>query len=170
MKVSDTFTSKHLKAADLQGRQVNVTIDFVQSEKVGEDMKMVMYFVGKEKGMVLNKTNSMMISERYGDETDDWRDKPLLLISMKVEYQGKMVDGLRVLIPQGRPARPADRGEGRRDAPPPRDDYRDDRRPEPEPEMRRAPAIADDNRGSAPIRPMASADIDDEIPFAPEWR
>lgn len=153
MKVSDTFTSKHLKASDLQGRQVTVSIDYVQQEKVGDDMKMVMYFVGKEKGMVLNKTNSMTIAERYGDETDHWRDKPLLLISMKVEYQGKMVDGLRVLIPQGRPARPAERQSfqappAREERRPTRDDY-DDRVP--------------DTRERAPA--MASDDPSDEIPF-----
>jgi hypothetical protein len=74
MRMSSAFPSNYLRAADLQGRNVTVTIDRVAMEDIGGDHKPVLYFRGKEKGMVLNKTNGNNISAAYGDETDDWAD------------------------------------------------------------------------------------------------
>ena len=56
---NDYFPSQFLKASDLKGRQVTVTIDRIEYEPVGREktMKPVIYFVGKEKGMVMNRTN-----------------------------------------------------------------------------------------------------------------
>lgn len=101
MNINDQFGSnKFLKSADLQGNVVQVKIQTVQVEKLGDDRKMVMYFAGKDKGMVLNKTNAMTIGDAYGEDTDDWIGKPIEIFSMKVEFQGRMVDGLRVRVPK----------------------------------------------------------------------
>lgn len=97
MKTGDAFPSNYLKAADLQGRAVRVTIDSVTMEKIGDDQKMVLHFVGKDKGIVLNKTNANRIVEASGsDETDDWEGWSITLYSCKVDYQGKRVDAIRV--------------------------------------------------------------------------
>ena len=104
MRVSEAFPSNYLKAADLQGRQVKVTIERVDSEIVGTDPKLVVYFAGKEKGFVLNKTNANNIAAAFGDNTDDWRGAEIILIEAMVDFQGRTVPALRVRIPPRKPA------------------------------------------------------------------
>ena len=106
MNINDAFASKYLKAADLQGRSVRVKIQDVVTEKVGDDLKFVLYFVGKQKGMICNRTNGMTIGEVFGPETDNWRGGEIELFSMKVPFQGKLTDALRVrpLIARQAPA------------------------------------------------------------------
>jgi hypothetical protein len=99
MKVSEEFPSQYLKAADLQGREVRVVMQNIEREKIGTDNKLVLYFKGKDKGIVLNKTNAGTIGNGYGDDTDDWYDQPLILFSVKTDFQGKVVDAIRCRIP-----------------------------------------------------------------------
>ena len=98
VNINEEFPSKYLKSADLQGHAVKVTIKDVQSAPIGNDRKLIMYFTGKDKGMVLNKTNARTIGDIFGDDTDDWRGKAVELFAMKVDFQGRMVDGLRVRV------------------------------------------------------------------------
>ena len=102
MKISEEFPSKYLKAADLQGKEVRVIMSNVEKEKLGDDNKLVLYFKGKEKGVVLNKTNSNTISDAYGDDTDDWVDQPLILFSVMVDFQGKVGPAIRCRVPTAR--------------------------------------------------------------------
>ena len=106
MRVSEAYPSNYLKAADLQGRQVNVTIERYDMEDIGDGHKPVLYFQGKEKGLVLNKTNANEIAFVYGDDMDEWIGKKIELFSMMVSFQGKMIPGLRVRVPRyaGTPA------------------------------------------------------------------
>lgn len=99
MKGSDIFPSNYIKADDLKGRDVPVTISHAVMEKLGNDQKLILYFKDKEKGMVCNKTNFGRIAYLYGDETDEWAEKPVILTSEFVEFQGKTVKGLRVRPP-----------------------------------------------------------------------
>lgn len=105
MRVSDAYPSTYLKAADLQNRNVNVIVDRVEYEKLGEENKPVLYFKNKEKGMILNRTNANTISMVYGDDTDDWEGGDLTLYSTRVDFQGKSVDAIRVRVPPRKPAR-----------------------------------------------------------------
>lgn len=107
MKMSEEFPSKYLKAADLQGREVRVTMAHVEREKIGEDTKPVLYFKGKDKGVVLNKTNANTISDAYGDDTDDWFDQPLILFSVQVDFQGKVAPAIRCRVPTAKDNRQA---------------------------------------------------------------
>lgn len=100
MKGSDIFPSKYIKSDDLKGRDVSVLIDHADMEKLGDETKLIIYFQGKEKGMVCNKTNFNRIAYLYGDETDDWTGKEIILTSEFVEFQGKSVRGLRVRAPR----------------------------------------------------------------------
>jgi hypothetical protein len=136
MKISEEFPSKYLKAADLGGKEVRVTMQNVEREKLGDDMKLVLYFKGKEKGVVLNKTNSNTISDSYGDDTEDWFDQPLILFSVMVDFQGKVGPAIRCRVPTAKDNKQQSmRREGHGDqhaAPPPRreparnDDMNDD--------------------------------------------
>ena len=102
MKMSEEFPSKYLRAADLNGREAKVIMQSVDREQVGQDpddVKPILYFKGKDKGLVLNKTNATTISDHYGDDTDDWFDQPLILFSTMVSFQGKTQPAIRCRIP-----------------------------------------------------------------------
>lgn len=110
MRISEAFPSSYLKAADLNGKAVRVTIDSVTMEKLGDDQKAILHFVGKDKGLVLNKTNANRIIEAVGtDETDEWEGWSVTLYPCKVDYQGKRVDAIRIDDRPGASKPPADR-------------------------------------------------------------
>jgi len=109
MKISEEFPSQFIKASDLGGREVKVVMANVERETIGSDKKLVLYFKGKQKGLVLNKTNAATIGDAYGDDTEDWFDQPLILFSIKTDFQGKVVDGLRCRVPTAKDNKPAAR-------------------------------------------------------------
>lgn len=71
--------SKYLKAADLKGKKVRLTIakvELVQFEDDGKTKtKPVIFFEGKDKGMVLNPTNTDTLCHEFGYQSDDWIGK-----------------------------------------------------------------------------------------------
>ena len=91
--------NRYLKASDLNGKNVTLTIKSAEREEIGFDKerKIVLGFANTEKLMVLNKTNGIAIAKMHGDETDDWIGKRITLCARNVEYQGTMVPALRVL-------------------------------------------------------------------------
>lgn len=138
MRISQAFPSDYIKSSDLSGREVRVVIKKVKIEEVGRDKeeRPVIYFEGKEKGMVLNKTNANTIATAFGDDTDDWTGGEVILYAAMTEYQGKPTEGLRVKIAPSRTT---------------------SRRPDPEVTTgvseRRRPAT------------QVDAELDDDIPF-----
>lgn len=99
MNINDAFPSNYLKASDLGTAQPVVTIDRVEHEPVGREreMKAVLYFQNKEKGMVLNKTNAKKISELIGSpETDEWTGFRIRIFATTTEFGGETVECLRV--------------------------------------------------------------------------
>ena len=96
MRVSEAFPSNYLRAADLQGRDVTVIIEKITSEDIGDDHKPVLYFAGKDKGLVLNKTNANNIALQYGDDMDDWIGKLVTMFPTQVDFQGKSVEAIRI--------------------------------------------------------------------------
>lgn len=103
MNMSEAFPSKYLKAADFPN-ETRLTMNHVQMEILGQgddqESKPVLYFKDREKGLVLNKTNNNTIVEQYGDDSDDWRDQPLILFKiMTNDPNGKSVPGIRCRVP-----------------------------------------------------------------------
>lgn len=97
--INDAFPSNFLKASDLKGNAVTVTIDRIEFEPVGQtkEMKPVIYFTNKEKGLVLNKTNATTISRLLGSgETEDWHGAAIRIYPTETSYQGEQVDCIRV--------------------------------------------------------------------------
>jgi hypothetical protein len=146
VNINDEFPSKYLKAADLQGHAVKLTIRDVVTEQINTDRKLIMYFNNRDKGMVLNKTNARTIGDVFGEDTDDWLGKAVEVFAMKVDFQGRMVDGLRVRV-----------------LPPPRQ------------QVSGSANIAPNARARAEQQQTeyaggGGAPLDDDIPFAPEWR
>jgi hypothetical protein len=138
MKLSEAFPSNFLKSEDLGDRDVPVIISTADMDMVGNERKLILTFQGKKKSMICNKTNAGRIAYMYGDDTDGWIGKEIMLTSEFVEYQGKTVKGLRIKPP---PKRQQDR------VPDTISSGIDERSPQP------------------PARRAAPADLDDEIPF-----
>ncbi|MGI9489057.1 MAG: hypothetical protein ACR2RF_24865 [Geminicoccaceae bacterium] len=130
MNINEAFPSKYLKSADLDelpGKECNVLISNVTLEDVGTqdnpEQKPVVHFQGAEKGMVLNKTNAMVLESAFGPETERWVGQKVTLFSQPVMFQGRQVRGLRMRpafepTPQAGSALAGDP----RPAPPPGDD------------------------------------------------
>lgn len=106
MKASDVFPSKYLAASDLQGRHVTVTIDYVEVHDVDDGQKPAVYFKGKQKALLANKTNTRSIAELHGDEMDNWTGKRITLYSTPVLFQGRTVPAIRVAAPSGGSPKP----------------------------------------------------------------
>jgi hypothetical protein len=103
--ISSLFPSKWLRAADLSGRTVTVVISHVLCEDVagsGEPQP-VLYFEGKEKGMVLNKTNANKIAEIFGDDYSNWPGSQIVLYEAMVQFRDKMVPAIRVKVAPNKP-------------------------------------------------------------------
>ncbi len=58
-----------------------------------------MYFEGHTKGLVCNKTKAVAVDEAYGDDTEAWTGRDIVLFVLNVEYQGKVMPGIRVRVP-----------------------------------------------------------------------
>lgn len=159
MNINAAFPSTYLKASDLQGRRVTIGIDRVAIEDVGGEHKPVLYFLGRDRGLVLNKTNGSIIAEMYGPETDDWHGRSITLYPARVEYQGKIVDAIRVHLVAPAAAGVADPHNGQ------------DRTAQAEerPAQRMTAAARPATPRSVPVGGAAAAQqsrvVDDEIPF-----
>lgn len=100
MKANEAFPSNYLKAADLGKARPVVTIAGIRSDKLGDDDRRILSFKGKDKEMVLNRTNWNMIAEITGqDDDDNWVGHQIQLYVARVDYQGKRVDAIRVDYP-----------------------------------------------------------------------
>lgn len=103
--LEEFFPSKHLKAADLDGKEIKVTIARVEREKLGDEMKPVVYFNGKQKGVALNKGNTQVLAEAFGRKSEDWFGREVILYAIWTEYQNKSVQGLRLRVANDAPMR-----------------------------------------------------------------
>ena len=109
MKVSDVYSGRYLTAAEVS-KPVTAMIEGVSFEEIGQDKQSRLILElktpqGKSwtKGIVLNKTNANTLAEEFGDDTDAWTDCTIIVKAEKVQFQGKMVMGLRIAIPAAAP-------------------------------------------------------------------
>lgn len=100
MKLSQMFPSKWLSSDDIVGYTPTVTIRAITVERVGappkDEEKYVMWFEGKQKGLILNKTNGLAVGSMYGDETDNWMGKRIQLYVTQVRAFGAIHDAIRI--------------------------------------------------------------------------
>lgn len=101
MKLSEMYPSNLLKAQDITdaGGEMELTISKIEIKEFdgdkGKESKPVIHFA-EGKQMVCNKTNGNIISDMYGDETDDWLGKKVILIVQDVDFAGKQTPAIRV--------------------------------------------------------------------------
>jgi hypothetical protein len=94
--------SKYFRAEDLS-EQKTLRIKCVTEEMIGQgakqEQKLVVWFTNSKKGLVLNKTNNRTIRGAYGDDTDGWKNRLIVLFPTQTDFGGKQVGALRVRIP-----------------------------------------------------------------------
>ena len=103
MKISDAFPSKWLKADDLPPN-IDIVLTIIKCDMVNvgqednPEVKPVIWFHGKEKGMVLNVTNANAIGRIHGDDTDDWINKDIAIFRSQTDFRGSSVPCIRVKL------------------------------------------------------------------------
>lgn len=106
--INDVFPSKFLKAHELQGREPLVTVDRVEFEQVGQKREVVpiLYFVGKDKGIKVNKTIANKLIEISGSAiTEEWHGVKVRLYATEATYGGDTYDVVRIkAATNGKPA------------------------------------------------------------------
>lgn len=95
--INDAFPSRFVRATDLKGHRVVVILDRVEYEVLDRQKKAILYFRGKEKGLVLNKTNANRLIQLLGTAiTEQWSGQRVTLYAEPVPFQGGMVPGVRI--------------------------------------------------------------------------
>ena len=101
MELNDIYPSQTLKAEDLKGQDCTVKIAGYESVSFDAGPKLVLSFVGTDKTLVCNKTNSQTVAGFYGTNLE------ITLFPTQTEYAGKQVACIRVrLQPPQPPATP----------------------------------------------------------------
>ena len=106
MNINDCFPSTFLKAYDLQGKTPTVTIDRVEFQQVRSgrtgttETKPIVYFTGKGKGLLLNKTNARAIlAIARTPITEDWRGVAITLYATVDTFGKEQHDVIRIKAP-----------------------------------------------------------------------
>lgn len=119
MDVRLLFPTEYLGAADLKGKDVDLTIASLAVEDLrtdgGTEKKPCIYFEEvnrscerngtKPKKLVLNKTNMKAIAALHGYEADEWTGKRITLFPTTCPSFGEIVDCIRVkpTVPKPKP-------------------------------------------------------------------
>lgn len=100
MSVRDLYPSKSgfLKTDDLRGQAHKLTIEGARIHNFDAGPKIVLAFVGKDKELPLNKTNSRIIAATLGDDEKKWAGSEIELFPGKTSFQGKIVDCVNVRV------------------------------------------------------------------------
>jgi hypothetical protein len=108
MKLDDMLESKFLKQSDFPQDRL-LTIVGVKRENMAKEDEAPEYrwtvkFKELDKPMVANSTNLKRIFRICGDDTDEWPGKRVVVYTdPDIEYQGKVVGGLRIRAPKTAP-------------------------------------------------------------------
>ena len=105
MKLDEIFHGDSLKAADLKGKDVTLTISGWAMKDLDDGDKPEIRFAETDRTLILNKTNAWAIAEEIGkDDLNDWIGVKIVLYPTKTEFAGKRVDCIRIRsasLPEG---------------------------------------------------------------------
>lgn len=101
MNVSQYIGGEFLKAENIPAEGIRAVIVDVRAERISEETrkKVVLYFSGVDKALPLNNTNLTLMISRYGEESDAWIGKKILIYrDEEIMYGGKRVGGVRIKL------------------------------------------------------------------------
>lgn len=95
------YDSEYLGHWDLQGKEHTVTISKIEVGKLTaqggrKSKRPIVYFEGKEKGLVVNKTNGKVIASMYGPITESWVGQQVVLYPTTTNFGADVVECIRV--------------------------------------------------------------------------
>ena len=97
--------ARYLKKGDIPS-PINTSILWIKEEEVtapgkGTETRLVLYFDGQKKGLVLNTANAEALAEITGtDDYEKWADTRVqLYVDPDVTYGGKKIGGIRIRKP-----------------------------------------------------------------------
>ena len=107
--LAEMFPSKTLKADDLKSpsgkgyRDFSLTVENIEpvefkDENGVPEPKWVLHFKGAQKGLVLNRTNAQTIADAYGEDTESWIGKKVILYVTTVGTPTGPKPGIRARI------------------------------------------------------------------------
>jgi hypothetical protein len=102
VNVTDVYGGNYLNASIVKSEKLinkPLTIDSADIVDIGlqnPKPKVVLTFKETDKKLPLNKTNAKIMSENFGDETDEWFGKKIHLQITKRQFQGTIVDAIEV--------------------------------------------------------------------------
>ena len=109
MNVNSVFKSSSggnwLTEKDLDKRSHRVTIteiEPVELEQTGDDgstymaNKLIISFANKTKQLCCNKTNALKLADKYGEETDNWIGKELIMYPDITPFKGVPTPCIRI--------------------------------------------------------------------------
>lgn len=108
-KVSEMLVSRFLKKEDLADcDDLLVTIKDVTLEDMpgeSKEQRWALHFRELPKPMILNATTIKVLAKAYGDDSDTWAGKKVVLyVDESVQYKGQIVGGLRLRTTRGKGA------------------------------------------------------------------
>ena len=96
MKIDQAFPRKYATGSDLNGRPHRVTIESLKWEPMRGENKLVAYFTGHEKGIVLNRTLFEQIAAATGqDDSDNWPGCTIEIFPVPLTVAGQDRIGIR---------------------------------------------------------------------------
>lgn len=96
MRVDQIYPNTYLSASDIGNHKLQAVICEVGLVVLDGEQKLALSFEGKQKLMVLNRSNASAMAEVFGQETDGWLGKSVELYTIRTEFKGRPVDGLRL--------------------------------------------------------------------------
>lgn len=101
MKVSDVFHGTSLKACDLKGKEVTVTVKGYEVKEFEEgdrkEKKVELHFAESDRTLILNKINANTIAKKLEeDELERWNGAKITIYPTETEFRGEMVECIRV--------------------------------------------------------------------------
>jgi hypothetical protein len=100
MHFDELYPSKFLRASDLGGVPLTVTIGGIARDNVGAEPKVIITFASGEKALIANKTNGNTLCKLFGKETANWIGKQIVLVPTEVDFRGDMVEAIRIRAPR----------------------------------------------------------------------
>lgn len=103
--ISKEFPSRFLKGDEVGDKELDLNIREIKREKVysrqtnKDDLVLVVYFDGKDRGVIIKKERANDIKAIYGDDTDNWKGKPVRLYTVKKKVRDGIVDVIRFKVP-----------------------------------------------------------------------
>lgn len=98
MNLDEVFAGSTLKASDVAGREVPLTIRGYEVKDFDDGKKLALSFNETDKELICNKTNANTIGDMYGPTIEGWVGKQIVLIQSQTDFNGRQVACIRVKV------------------------------------------------------------------------